>query len=523
MARVRSNEQQAYFLPAYIVCCEHQPVNHRSLSSGGAARAGAFVTAGLAAQSLISMVSGLVVARAIGPAAYGLFSLARNACETVNLFTKVGFDVGLVRWLPARAGDARVAAGYVVVSGVIVTGLSLIPVVAVLAGGGMLLENQVYSHPGFAGVIDVMIWMLPLMALTQLLGGAFRGHLDIRPRVIAEMFLQPAGRLVIILAWFVVSVSLSAVVWGTVISYALALTYLAWRAKFFFSTDAAGWQLPPYAEVLALTKYSAILSLTLSAALLLQRMDILMLGHYRSAEELGQYAVLQMVVPLIVLVNTAFSQLLAPTVSHLASRNDMTELKAVVHRHGRWVTLSSFPVFLILATLGVDLVRVFGEAYRVDAVVIVLLALSQIVMAMLSASGFLLSMTNAYKRELPILAINLVLNFVLNLLWIPSFGMAGAAAATLISVLAANLIRLQVVRRIYAFATLSREVLPPMLVAFVALVPVIAVRVAVSDHSVIGAFVAATFYFLIYAAVLYRYGLSAEDRVLAQRIVQRYI
>lgn len=492
-------------------------------SVGGVARSGMFVVIAMVTQVVISLLSGLVVARAIGPTAYGLFSLARNICEAINLFTKAGFDFGLVRWLPTHAKTVAVGSGYVVASGGVVVMLSLIPVVAVLSGGGEILESKVYSHEGFAGAIGIMIWIIPLMGLTQILSGAFRGYFDVRPGVIAEMLLQPIGRLIIILFLFSMSISLSAVLWGSVASFALALVYLLWCARIYFPVGTNGWCLPSRSVMLSFTKYSVILSLTLSAALLLQRLDILMLGYYRGADEIGQYAILQMAVPLIGLVNSALNQLLAPMVSRLASLNDMAELKTIVHRHCRWVTIISFPVFLIFVVFGVDLLGIFGAAFQANATVIFFMACTQIVMAMLSSSGFLLSMTDRYKKELPILLGNLVMNIILNIWLIQKYGITGAAIATFISVLVANIIRLRIVYRIYAFFTISREVVPPIIVALVMLIPVFIFYRAMDYHSVISAFLAATVYFLIYIAAVYRYGLLDEDRLLAQRFVQRYM
>src|SRR5713226_832229 len=54
--------------------------------------------AGTAYQQGVSFVSGLIVARVIGAADYGIFNLARNLVDVTAILTRLGLEIGLQRY-----------------------------------------------------------------------------------------------------------------------------------------------------------------------------------------------------------------------------------------------------------------------------------------------------------------------------------------------------------------------------------------------------------------------------------------
>src|SRR5688572_17508918 len=133
--------------------------------------------AGSIYQQCVAFVSGVIVARVLGAADYGIFNLARNLVDTTSILTRAGLDIGLQR----HFGETRMAADQTMRLLVLrqlrlVTAvLALLPVAAVALGLGQALQANVYRHAGFAHVLLCVALMLPFITDMTVLGGAYRG------------------------------------------------------------------------------------------------------------------------------------------------------------------------------------------------------------------------------------------------------------------------------------------------------------------------------------------------------------
>ncbi len=106
-------------------------------------RTGLFSLVGSASVRTASFVSGLVIARAIGPAGYGLFVLVRDLCHTASLLTTFGLDLGLVRWVAEGKDRPDVARGFILFSLLLGFCLSSLVVVAVWLGGRAAIWGRI--------------------------------------------------------------------------------------------------------------------------------------------------------------------------------------------------------------------------------------------------------------------------------------------------------------------------------------------------------------------------------------------
>jgi O-antigen/teichoic acid export membrane protein len=85
----------------------------------------------------------------------------------------------------------------------------------------------------------------------------------------------------------------------------------------------------------------------------------------------------------------------------------------------------------------------------------------------LSYSGFALSMTGRHVSEAAVLAGGLVLQVIFCYLFIPSYGIEGAALATLLSVVTVNVARVLWIWRQMRVTPVTLAVLPPIVLALV--------------------------------------------------------
>jgi O-antigen/teichoic acid export membrane protein len=494
-------------------------------------RSASITFVGIAFSLVISFVSGFVVARVIGPAAFGIFNLSRTLCESATVFTKVGFDIGIVRYFGERQAPEYKESNAIFLKMMltVVSCLTLIPILFIYFGGGILLEKHVYQYVNFNIVMMIMILSIPFMSLTQVLGGVFRGRLQIRPRVIAEYFLQPASRLIIIVLLFVIGLKLWAVITGTVLSFVLSALYLLILCKMVFFADhtpSPSFELPqkelPWNDLIVVGKYSIIISLTVSVALLLQRTDILMLGYFAPSEQVGQYSVIQMVVSLIPVFNSSLNQAVAPMLAGLYADGNIDEMRGLIHQHTRWVIIATLPLFLIIAFYGNIFIGIFGKGYVVNLPVITLLALAQLVIAVLSSAGFMLSMTGKHMYEFYTMLFALVCSVTLNYFFIPKYGILGAAIGTLFAVVLANMLRSIQVYKVHGIFPIGRGMIKPFLLGIATFSCVVLIAKYMDIQAGIPqAAIISIIFVLLYALLVTKFGLIEDDRLLLNKMLSK--
>jgi O-antigen/teichoic acid export membrane protein len=413
-------------------------------------RRASIVAAGAAYRQCLSFASGLIVARVIGAADYGIFSLARNLVESTGILARLGLDLGLQRYF-GEASSARDHAARIVVLNrlrLLAGACALLPVIAVALGLGRVLEDNVYQYSSFAEVLLCLALALPFLTDIAVLGGAYRGILRLSPAVLAECVLLPTIRLAAIIILFVAGWRLWAVVAGTTLGSVAAAAFLAMRARSDFRGDAPV-RSPPWADAFRVTGYSSVLAGCMVATALTTNMDTFMLGYFATAQDLGQYSLVKTLLILTGVFGSACGQGLEALVADRHVRGDLDGMVRVMSLNARLIALITVPTFAIFLFWGAQLTPLFGPSFAVSQAVVGWLAVGPFVSMIFWPAACGLSMTGRHFLELKILSAGLVMATVLCWFAIPAYGQLGAAVATCISVLIANLARVFFVRRAF--------------------------------------------------------------------------
>lgn len=390
----------------------------------------------------VQFASGLVIARALGAADYGVFNLARNLVDTTSILTRMGLEVGLQRYIGETRMAADQAQRLIVLRQLrlLASLLALLPVIALALGLGTVLEAHVYHHEGIAQVLLCLALALPFITDVAVLGGAYRGTLRPGPTIFAECVLMPTVRLLLIVVLLLTGWDLLAVAAGTTIGAVLTSAWLAARAhRDFPVTSAAG---KSWREASRVIRYSSILAVAVLVTTLTSIMDILTLGRYVPAEQLGQYSLAKTLLMPIGFFAAAFNQGLGALIADRHARGDPGGMLQVMSLVFRWIALGTLPVFAVFLFWGAQITLLFGPSFSMPAAVIAWLAAGQFLLALLGSMGWSLSMTNRHYQELGILVAGLVVAAVLCVVVVPSHGQLGAAIATFSAIAVVNLVRL---------------------------------------------------------------------------------
>lgn len=456
----------------------------------------------------------LAVTHLVSAGAIGLVALGTTVVGFALIPSLLGLDTGIIRFVAraAAAGDERAARGS------LQAGYAVVCVASVLLTAAIWLlapwiADSFFGKPDAAGILRIVSLSLPAQALARATMAAVQGLGVMRYSAwlgILRRVVQLGAVLPLVAVGLEASALALAAVASAWASFVVSLLFLVRVHPHAFVPARGAW---PWFRLLNFSSPQVLTGMLFFAILWT---DLLLLGRFRSAAEVGIYSVLGSLLLPATVVSTAVGQMFAPRISVTEARGDRATLAQMLKRVTHWNTAVSLPVFLALAVLPTALLGVFGDVYTAGATALAVLAAGQLLNTAAGPLGQVLNMSGRQYLTMTNNAAVAGLNVAGGLLLIPRYGMTGAACSTAASLTLVNLIKLVEVwilfrmvpfrrhtLRLFASGAAAAAAAAP--VALVSLWPGYALEAAVGVAVLFG----------VYAAAVWRFGLTREDRELA--------
>jgi len=428
---------------------EELPAHRRSADLLGLvvkASFGSFIVNVLSAG--VGFLCHVLLARLLGRRDYGIYAYAFSWMTLLGLLATVGLDGAFRRFLPvyraqgdwaAFRGLFRFGHAIVVFAGV---GGAVLALLAV-RGFGPSLGN------GYGPTLAIAAGLVPLLGL----GLLARAGLEAQRRAVQGQIPLRLVRPALTIGFVVPAVM---VLPGRMNAPgAMALHVLATLAAVLLGHTLLFRALPPATRgVMPRTERRAWLDMSLPVfaltilGLVLQQIDLLMLGALPGAATTGAYAAAQRLVLPASLGMVAVNSITVPMMAELHETGRHRELQRVLSTAALGIFVTTIPMALVLCAFAGPFLRLFGPGFDEARNALLLLLACQVVGAVTGSVGYLLTMTGYQVRTALVLAMCTAANVALNLVFIPRWGMEGAAFATLLTTIAWNAVLLLFVLRI---------------------------------------------------------------------------
>ena len=189
------------------------------------------------------------------------------------------------------------------------------------------------------------------------------------------------------------------------------------------------------------------MALSAIAYFIMQSIDIIILTIYEGFESIAYYSVAVKLATATALALMSVNIVIAPKIAEIYSTNDFNKLNKLINDSARIIFIISVPILIILFIFSDFVLSLFGENYVLAREALLLLLAGQFFSSLCGPGAIYLNMTGKQKKLNTILILGLVINIILNLVLIPIYGIEGAAAATLISMIFWNSLIVTVIYR----------------------------------------------------------------------------
>ena len=376
-----------------------------------------------------NIASQIVLARFLGPTAFGLYALGLTVTKLIGLISPLGLDRGVLRygsiyWRKDRTG----------LKAALTQSLEISFLVGIAAGALMFLSASWLAHqyrkPELTIVFRWFALSLPLLGGLKVAAAATRVSQRMKYAVIAEEIFQNLTNLLLIVFFCVMGWGLTGPLLANFISFLGAFLIALFFLKRLFPETFSS-KIKSYSLRKDLIYYSLPTSLTNMFNMFLMWTDRLWVGYFRSEADVGIYQAAAQIATLFVIIVGAFGAILSPIIADLYSDKENQRLNDLYKVSTRWGLYLSMPIFLVIIFLPKDVMTaIFGAEYASGSLALIILAIGQLINLATGNVGPVLMMTGHQNRWLITSMIVLGVNFVMNWTLVPLYGLTGAAFST---------------------------------------------------------------------------------------------
>lgn len=194
-------------------------------------------------------------------------------------------------------------------------------------------------------------------------------------------------------------------------------------------------------------KYSSLIIIAGSIATIFLDIDKFMLGYYVDIEMIAYYNVAIFIATVIAVPHRAMHQILLPLSAKYLNEKDFTSLKDLYKRSSLNLFIISGFIFLLIVLNINQLYHIIPEEFSGGLFVVFIISVAKLYDALLGSNNAILFNSDYYRIVLLLGVLLVVITIVLNIVFIPLYGINGAAFATFLAIFIYNSIKLFFVRK----------------------------------------------------------------------------
>lgn len=380
--------------------------------------------------TLVVFIGLAYFAQTVPPAALGSFFLFRVAVEGISMLSNLGLNHAAEKRVSEDKTNEAILSTVLLIKSAI-----LIPVCIII----LIFQTSINGYIG-ASLIPYLIVSLIAREFGWLAIDILRGELRVAMAATIEMI-----HLVI---WIITSVSLVSIGYGLqgiVIGFVIGLISLVVLGFWSISLPIVRPTLESAQSLFDFAKYDFISSIDQYSY---NWLDVAIIGLFLTPSSVAFYEYAWQVTLPILFIAGAIGITLFPQISRWTQESQMIQIGKATSdaiKVGLYVTI---PAFFGILIIGSDTLYIlFGPEYTAATIVLVILSGEKVFRTLQVIFASTLRGLNRPAESAIATGAATAMNIVLNLILVPSFGIVGAAVATITTVVANTLVHWWYLRR----------------------------------------------------------------------------
>lgn len=381
----------------------------------------------------------------------GIYAILWTMIVIASVISKLGFDTAIVRFIASYVSEKKwqnipkiytVAIKHTVFSGIVVSAI-------------VIFLAPFFSHtffdnsPNYLFIILITLGILPLSIL-QINAETIRGLKKVGMySALQNGTINTIIILAIVISHFVFPDRI-------IIPIAIVIALYVVMIFSFFPLTKNIKALPKVPHII--NKHKKVLHITIpmlfssSLFMVMNWTDTLMLSYFMQESIVGVYNTALKIASLNSVVLIAINTIAMPKYAELF-KSDKKRFKFFIKQTTTLIFTISLPIVIVLMLFPEFLLSIFGEDFIIGKTALFILAFGQFISSISGSTINILNMTGNEKTAQFILLFSTTINFVLNAILIPQYGLIGAAIATAFTMVLWNVLAVIAIYRKYKFLT----------------------------------------------------------------------
>jgi O-antigen/teichoic acid export membrane protein len=388
--------------------------------------------------AIFSFSFNFLMARHFGPTGIGQYSLAITTLTICSTISLVGMDYILIRrvsgdvkfgHLEVALGTLKAVSTAIFVNAIVATAVLQYLIIPVLA-------NLKHSTSDLLVLKSVVVGVLPF-ALMRVVSSGLRATGKV---LLAQSLDGPFPMLMAVSAMLVLlglgrrsSPEEAALIY--VASMAVSVSLGAYVQLRIFSS----WPRAEDVPIRPILAQGWRILLAVLSNLLVEWVIIFTLAASWSTEEVGRYRAAWLIASTFNLLVVAFDAVSGPRIAAAFRRNEIDEIGLMWRQSVVVILVLASPLLLVSTVFPRELLGLFGSEFERGPIALRILIVGQVVNLITGPVGSILIMTGRERWSLAIAVGGLISTILLAVIFIPMFGLTGAAVVSTLSVVLQNL------------------------------------------------------------------------------------
>src|SRR5437899_2955182 len=457
-----------------------------------------------------------LVARILGPASLGVFSVAWSTTDIISKIGVLGLDNAITTFIARSEAVGNRARSRALFRIAVVLGIAQSIVTAVIVIVALrFFNNRLHVQPQMVSALALVLCAMPGLALYRISTAISRGmkvmQHDIYSRGMTEPIATTLAFLLALAVGFKESSPEVAAIVGTAASGLIALALASTLFRHIPAQVAAG---SHFAEARSLIAYAAPISVYQLINAFIARLDLLMLGYFAgrapgvTLATVGIYSAVIGTANGLRKVNQAFNPIFAPVVAGMTATGDHERAAHTYARLAQWMLWILLPLVAVMTFAGGTILLIYGSAFQQGSVWLGIVALASATNAFV-ALGETVIMVQRPRLNLLHSSITCAVAAG-GLLWlIPRFGVMGAAFGILLPYIVQGVLRYTTLKFVFHWKDSWSDIRPPLIAAGIALVPALVCRALLGG--IIGQLTSAAAFLAVFGVQWWRHYTHRKD------------
>ncbi|GAA4808126.1 lipopolysaccharide biosynthesis protein [Litoribaculum gwangyangense] len=292
-------------------------------------------------------------------------------------------------------------------------------------------------------IIKNYLWHTIIIAISLAYFEVFFAWAKVQMQTVFGNFMKEvfhrAGAMILLFLLYFTFIDIEQFMWGLVLVYVLRMLVMMVNS---FIIKLPIITFKRVNNLSSILKYSFLIIIAGSIATVLLDVDKVMLGYYIDIKEIAYYNVAIFIAAVIAVPQRSMHQILLPLSAKYLNEKDFGALEELYKKSSLTLFIIAGFIFLLIVLNINQLYLIIPKEFSNGLFVVFIISLTKLYDTVLGSNNAILFNSDYYRMVLLMGVILVVLMVLLNMVFIPMYGINGSALATFLAVFIYNTIKL---------------------------------------------------------------------------------